>query len=102
MMTTMESVGVTPMSCRTAWNADRRSSQMSRVAAALLIAGIVMLVGVHAAPTEVVVDASRRFQTIEGWGNSGADLGVQFLITHRLLGAAVGDPINEQYIDFLV
>jgi len=48
----------------------------------------------------VVIDSAQTFQTIEGWdtaASSGRDCR-----GYNLLGPAIADPVNYQYLDYLV
>ena len=49
---------------------------------------------------DVAIIPSQTFQTIEGWGNGGGNLGGEFDDTFVELGAAISDPLNFQLIDF--
>ena len=49
---------------------------------------------------DIVVDRAQTFQTIEGWGHGGGVLGGTGGAS-AMLPAAVADPVNRQYLDFL-
>jgi hypothetical protein len=65
------------------------------VAAALMAGGRC----VHSA--DVVIDQAQTFQTIAGWGHGGGVLGGTSG-AESMLAAALADPVNYQYLDFLV
>jgi hypothetical protein len=50
---------------------------------------------------DVVIDQAQRFQTIRGWGHGGGVLGGTGG-AESMLSAAVADPVNYQYLDYLV
>lgn len=50
---------------------------------------------------EVALDQGRSFQTIAGWGHGGGILGGTSG-PYSMLGPAIGDPVNYQYVDYLV
>jgi hypothetical protein len=49
---------------------------------------------------DIVVDRAQTFQTIEGWGHGGGVLGGTGGAS-AMLPAALADPVNRQYLDFL-
>jgi hypothetical protein len=49
---------------------------------------------------DVVIDRAQTFQTITGWGHGGGVLGGTGG-ANEMLPAAVGDPVNKQYLDFI-
>ena len=63
--------------------------------------GIVSLLGVSARAADVTLDPSQTFQTIVGWGHGGGILGATEWPT-SMLDPAVADPVNFQYLDYLV
>ena len=70
--------------------------------AIVLLLGIYLFSGVHCLHgADVVIDRAQTFQTIEGWGNGGGVLGGTAGAA-GMLPAAVADPVNHQYLDFLV
>lgn len=50
---------------------------------------------------DVVIDPSQTYQTIDGWGHGGGILGGTGG-PFAMLGQAIADPINYQYVDYLV
>lgn len=50
---------------------------------------------------DVVVNPAQTYQTIEGWGHGGGILGGT-TNPYLLLGPALADPVNTQYLDYLV
>ena len=64
----------------------------------LLIGGLSLTA---ARATDVVIDRSQTFQTIEGWGSSSDELGGQCGMNVLQLGQAIADPVNHQIIDYL-
>ena len=65
----------------------------------LLIASIFICGGVNGA--DVVIDRSQKFQTMEGWGHGGGVLGGTY-IAASMLSPSLADPVNHQYLDYLV
>lgn len=57
--------------------------------------------GVAGYGAEVVVDPSQTYQTIAGWGHGGGVLGGTGGPL-AMLGQSIADPINYQYLDYLV
>ena len=67
----------------------------------VLLAAAMLAVGCCARGADVVVDPAQTFQTISGWGHGGGVLGGTAGAA-RMLAAALADPVNYQYPDFLV
>jgi hypothetical protein len=55
----------------------------------------------RASGADVVIDSRQTFQTIAGWGHGGGILGGTSG-AESLLPAAVANPVNFQYLDFLI
>ncbi len=54
----------------------------------------------QAAGADVVIDSRQTYQTIKGWGHGGGVLGGTEGPS-AMLPAAVADPVNKQYLDFI-
>ena len=67
----------------------------------VLLAAAMLAVGCCARGADVVVDPAQTFQTISGWGHGGGVLGGTAGAA-SMLAAALADPVNYQYLDFLV
>jgi len=72
----------------------------SKVAGFLFVM-VLLADGRHGQCADVVVNPAQTFQTIEGWGHGGGILGGTYL-ADALLGPAIADPVNHQYLDYLV
>lgn len=59
---------------------------------------LAMFIGTRGA--DVVIDPAQTFQTIKGWGHGGGVLG-GIGGAESMLPAALADPVNYQYLDFL-
>ncbi len=64
----------------------------------LLVTAIAVCCRMHGA--DVVVQPAQQFQTIAGWGHGGGVLGGT-AGAETFLPAALADPVNYQYLDFL-
>src|ERR1035441_3882857 len=67
----------------------------------VLLAAAMLAGGFCAHGADVVVDRAQTFQTISGWGHGGGVLGGTASAA-SMLAAALADPVNYQYLDFLV
>src|ERR1022692_4066154 len=67
----------------------------------VLLAAAMLAGGFCAHGADVVVDRAQTFQTISGWGHGGGVLGGTTGAA-SMLAAALADPVNYQYLDFLV
>src|SRR5258708_28312303 len=67
----------------------------------LSLAALLWVLGVPVRAADVVVNPAQTFQTIEGWGHGGGILGGTAW-PYNLLGPAVADPVNYQYLDYLL
>ena len=80
--------------------ADMLAACRNEIFAPLLIAAIFAL-GFCGQCADVVIDRAQTFQTIEGWGHGGGVLGGTTGAA-TMLSASLGDPVNHQYLDYLV
>ena len=67
----------------------------------MLLAVAVLAHGFCGRCADVVIDRSQAFQTIAGWGHGGGILGGT-QGAYGMLGPALADPVNYQYLDYLV
>jgi hypothetical protein len=67
----------------------------------VLLAAAMLAGGCCANGADVVIDQAQTFQTISGWGHGGGVLGGTAGAA-SMLAAALADPVNYQYLDFLV
>ncbi len=67
----------------------------------LLLLCFVAALGLPARAVDVVLDSSQTYQTIAGWGHGGGVLGGTGGPT-SMLAPAVADPVNYQYLDYLL
>jgi hypothetical protein len=68
---------------------------------AILLVAAVLACGRGAQGADVVIDRAQTFQTIEGWGHGGGVLGGTAGAA-AMLSPALADPVNYQYLDFLI
>jgi PKD repeat protein len=67
----------------------------------MLLAAALLALGFCGRCADVVIDRSQTFQTIEGWGHGGGILGGT-QGAYGMLAPAIADPVNYQYVDYLV
>ncbi len=79
-------------------SAHRIRATNAGVVLSLLLGGLSLTA---ARATDVAIDPSQTFQTIEGWGTSSDELGGQCGVNVLQLGQAIADPVNRQIIDYL-
>jgi hypothetical protein len=77
------------------------SYQPAGHAAAMLIAAVMFACGRDVRGADVVIDPAQTFQTIAGWGHGGGVLGGTGGAS-SMLAQSLADPVNYQYLDFLV
>jgi Putative Ig domain len=78
---------------------DMLSSNRNEIYAPLLVA-VIFAFGFCGRCADVVIDRAQTFQTIAGWGHGGGVLGGTGG-ANEMLPAAVADPVNRQYLDFV-
>jgi hypothetical protein len=80
--------------------ADMLAASRNEIYASLLVAAIFGF-GSCGNCADVVIDRAQTFQTIVGWGHGGGVLGGTAGAA-SMLPASVAEPVNHQYLDFLV
>jgi hypothetical protein len=76
-----------------------RKTYFSKFVFSIVFAGL-LFIGRRAQCADIVINPAQTFQTIAGWGHGGGVLGGT-ANAESMLPAALADPVNYQYLDFL-